>query len=479
MSHSTVGDYLHRAECAGLTWPLPDSLGEARLYDLLFPDQARPQGQPRPLPDWKCVHEQLRQKGVTRELVWREYREDHPDGYGYSRFCELYQAWSGRLRPTMRLDHPAGEVCYVDYAGKPAHYIDLATGEVLDAPVFVAVLGASDMIYAEAQLDVTTRSWIGAHVRAFEFFGGAPRLLVPDNLAVGVTNPCRYEPGVNRAYERFAAHYGVAVLPTRVRKPRDKGKVEQAVLGVERWVLAPLRNERFPSLGNLNAAMRRRLDAYLDRTMKVFGESRRELFDRLERGALTPLPPNPFEVEEWSMARVAPDYHVQVDFHFYSVPHRLIKEKVEIRLTERTVEVFHKVRRVASHCRSMKRGGHTTDPEHMPKAHREYAEWTPERLAAWAAKKGTHVEELVTRVMATRRHPQQGFRAAMGIIRLADMHGAERLDAACQRCLERHSLSYKGVKYVLERGLDQVEPTPEVPAVADGHSNVRGAGYYE
>jgi transposase len=480
IARSTVGDYLARAERCGLSWPVPAELSDSAVRDLLFPDQAREQGVVRPPPDWRAVHSGLKRKGVTLLLLWQEYRQDEPNGYGYSRFCELYRQWSWSLEPRMRFQHKAGERSFVDYAGVNMPYIDPETGEVVEAPVFVSSLGASDYTYVEAQRDASLLNWIGGHVHAFEFYGGCPEIVVPDNLKTGVTRPCWYEPGVNRTYERMAIHYSVAVLPTRVRKPRDKAKVEVNVQGVERWVIAPVRNERPVGLAAANQVLRRQLEQWLDRPMRIIGKSRRELFEEIDRPALRPLPDQPFEMENWKRARVAPDYHVLFDDHHYSVPYRLIREVVEIRATANAIEVFHGNLRVASHRRSFVKGGFTTVPDHMPSHHRHHAEWTPERVAHWAATKGAHVQQLVGRVMASRPHPEQGFRAAMGIIGLEKRYRAERLDAACRYALERSLISYRGVANVLKNGLDRADqPADFADRPTTHHDNVRGSRYYE
>jgi transposase len=479
IARSTVGDYVHRAQGCGLAWPLPEDLTDSALRDLLFPDQARSQGLERRPPEWTKVHAELKRKGVTLLLLWQEYRQGEPCGYGYSRFCELYQRWRGSLEPRMRFAHKAGERCFVDYAGVPVSYVNPDTGEIVEAPVFVATLGASDYTYAEAQPDATLPHWIGGHVRAFAFFGGCPEILVPDNLKTGVTNPCWYEPGVNRTYESMANFYSVAVLPTRVRKPRDKAKVEVSVQGIERWVIAPLRDARLVGLGAANQALRERLGAWLDRPMRALGKSRLELFEAIDKPALRPLPNQPFEMENWKRARVAPDYHVAFDSHHYSVPHRLIGQVIEIRSTAAVIEVMHGNLRVASHRRSFVKGGFTTVPDHMPSHHRQHAKWTPERVVRWAAAKGPHVKELVARVMNSRAHPEQGFRSAMGIISL-ERHGSDRLDSACRFALENNLISYRGVNNVLKNSLDLSDrPASFAERPTPHHKNIRGGQYFE
>lgn len=478
IARSTVGEYLRRAAEAGLSWPLPQELDEDELNRLLFPKPSGSGKRELPLPDWKQVHRELRHKGVTLRLLWLEYRQAHPEGYGYSRFCELYREWAGRLEPTMRLTHHAGDKMFVDYAGQTVPVVDPVTGKTHQAQIFVAVLGASSYTYAEAQWSQELAGWIGGHVRAFNFWDGVPRLLVPDNLKGGVKHPCRYEPDLNPTYHEMAEHYGAAVLPTRVREPRDKAKVETAVQVVERWILARLRHRTFFGLIELNGAIWELLEELNGRTMKHVERSRRELYRELDRPALRPLPSQPYEFAEWKKAKVGLDYHVEFKKHYYSVPHQLMGQEVFVRATGRTVEILHKYRRVASHPRSRQKGGHTTSPEHMPSSHRHYAEWSPERFRRWAEKIGPRTCQLVAAVLGRRRHPEQAYRSCMGILNLGRRYGEDRLEAAADRALESRIFTYKGVKNILDANLDRLRW--EEPAT-DGlkhHAHIRGASYY-
>ncbi|HYO27971.1 MAG TPA: IS21 family transposase, partial [Azonexus sp.] len=386
VSRSTVAEYLRRASVIGLGWPLPADLDDAALDRRLFTPPGFHGGPTQPLPDWSRLHTELRRSGVTLLLLWEEYRADHPDGYGYSRFCAHYGAWRRTVSATMRQTHVAGEKLFVDFAGDTVPVFDVPSGEVRAAHIFVAVLGASNYTFAQARWSEGLADWTGAHVDGFAFFGGVPALVVCDNLKAGVTAACRYEPGINRTYQDLATHYGTTILPARVRKPRDKAKVEVAVLIVERWILARLRHRRFFSLAELNAAIAELLAALNARPMRKIGASRRQLFETIDAPALGALPAEPYEYAEWKKARVAPDYHIELAGHFYSVPSGLIRQTVEARTTETTVEVFHKGKRVAAHVRSSLRNRHTTVPEHMPSAHRRYAEWTPARLTREAAR---------------------------------------------------------------------------------------------
>jgi len=356
------------------------------------------------------IHTELRKKSVTLRLLWVEYREAHPDGYGYSQFCALYREWAQHLKPSLRLSHKGGEKAFVDYAGQTVPIVDPHTGEVQQAQIFIGVLGASNYTYAEAQESQELSNWIAAHVRMFACFGGVPEIVVPDNLKAGVKHPCRYEPDLNPTYQDLAQHYGTAVIPTRVRKPKDKAKAEVGVQVVERWILARLRNRTFFSLADLNQALRELLDELNTRPMKHLGRSRRELFEELDQPALKPLPQQPYEFAMWKKVRVNIDYHVAFDKHYYSVPHTLIHEEVYVRATQSTIEIFFNNRRIASHRRSNSRGRHTTLSEHMPPAHQKYLEWSPERFTRWAQSIGPHTAQVVQALLDSRKHPQQAYR---------------------------------------------------------------------
>ena len=476
---STVRDYLRRAKKAGLSWPLPDQLDDVELERRLFasPGRGRPKKE-RPQPDWAHIHRELRRKSVTLMLLWEEYRAVHPDGYGYSQFCAHYREWNGRLSPTMRQTHAAGERMFVDYAGQTIDFVDGRTGEVIACQLFVAVLGASSYIYAEATLTQSLPDWCASHERTFRFFGGVPAQIVSDNLKAGVTKACFYEPAVNKTYADLAAHYNTVVVPARPHKPRDKAKAEVGVQLAERWIIAKLRNRRFLSLAELSGAIRDCVKSLNACVTKHLGASRKELFEQLDRPALKALPQEPYTYAEWKECRVAPDYHVEIEKHYYSVPHKLVREKVWARITARTVEVFHRGKRVASHIRSSSNRGHTTVDDHMPKAHQRYAGWTPERICAQASAIGPSTAALVGIILRERRHPEQGFRSAIGIIRLAKSHGHERLEAACARALEIGARSYSSVNSILKNNLDRKRPDQPTDGPAIAHANIRGAKYF-
>jgi transposase len=383
---------------------MTDEALERRLY----PPPATKATDQRPQPDWVRVHRELRRPGVTLQLLWEEHRGADATGYGYSRFCELYRTWEGLLSPTMRQAHVAGERLFVDYAGTTLEVIDGATGEVITAQLFVAALGASNQTYAEASWTQGLADWIGSHTRAFAFFGGVPAMVVSDNLKSGITKACFYEPAVNRTYAEMAAHYDTAVLPARPYKPRDKAKVEVAVQVATRWIIAKLRNRRFFSLAKLNAAIAELVTALNNRVTRHLGASRQGLFDELERSALKRLPTEPYVYAEWKQCRAGLDYHVEVERHYYSVPHTLLRETIWARITARTVELFHRGKRVAAHVRSSSDRKHTTVREHMPSSHRRYAEWTPERIQRQADAIGPKTSALVEIILRERAHPSRG-----------------------------------------------------------------------
>jgi len=475
---TTVQDCLLRAKAAGLSWPLPEGMDEEQLERLLYPPPPE-SARRRPRPDWPAIHQELRRKGVTLGLLWQEYRAAHPDGYQYSQFCELYQQWAKTLEPVLRQHYVAGERLFVDYAGQTMPVVDRGTGEVREAQIFVAVLGASNFTYVEATWTQGTPDWIGSHRRCFEFLGGVPALIIPDNVKSGVTSPCFYDPDLNRTYQKLAEHYSTAVLPARVRRPRDKAKAEAGVQGAERWILARLRHRRFFSLAELNEALRELLAEYNRLPFQKLEGCRESLFLALDRPALRALPERPYEYAEWRKARVSIDYHVEVDRHYYSVPYQLLGAPVEVCLSAHTVEILHKGQRVASHLRSFRRGGHTTVLSHMPPHHREYVDWSPERLVRWAQQTGAAAAQVVEQILASRTHPVQGYRACLGVLRLGKHHGPARLEAACGRALALNTLSYKSIESILKHGLEtQPLPTTATPHAPIHHAHIRGAHYY-
>lgn len=477
LARSSVGEYVRRFQAAGLVWPLSAALPDAELEACLFPALPSVPGQRRPLPDWSWVHQELRRKGVTLMLLWQEYKATYPEGLQYSRFCDSYQAWRGQRDLVMRQTHRAGEKLFVDFCGQTAAIVDRQSGEIRPVQVFVAVLGASNYTYAEAVASQGLADWIGAHVRAFAFLQGVPAVVVPDNLASGVNKACRYEPDLNATYAEMAAHYGVAVVPARVRKPRDKAKVEAGVLLVERWILARLRHQLFGSLTALNRAIATLVAELNARPFKKLPGCRRSAFETIDRPALQPLPAVPYEFASWKQAKVHVDYHVEVEGHYYSVPHPLVGKKVDLRYTATTVEVFHRGQRVASHPKIEQRGRHSTVDSHMPPHHR-FARWSPERLRRWAEQSGPATAQLIEAILLARRHPEQGYRSCLGILRLGERFGQPRLEAACERALAINARSYRSVESILTHGLDAQPLTAEEPHPAVTHANLRGPTYF-
>jgi transposase len=478
LSHSTVMSVLHRAEALGLSWPLPVELDDATLEGKLYPPTPG-ESAGRAEPSWEAIYRELHRKGVTLRLLWEEYRRDHPDGYQYSRFCERYRRWAGKLDVVLRQPHRAGEKTFIDWAGLTLSIIAPATGQVQDVYIFVATLGMSNFTYLEGTLSQTQPIWIGAHIHAFEYFGGVSDILVSDSTKTGVTRACRYEPDLNRTYQEMARHYGTVPIPTRPRRPRDNAKAESAVQVVERVVLAPLRDQLFFSLAEVNAALRDGRERLNDMPFQKLPGSRRTQFETLEKPALRPLPPERYELAQWQTVRANIDYHCQVARNFYSVPHQLVHEKIEARLTTGTVELFYKGRRVASHVRLWGIGQYSTDPAHRPLAHQKHLEWTPSRLIEWGHEHGADTGAFVATLLASKPHPEQGYRACLGVMRLGKRYGAARLDAACARALAVDAVSYQSVKSILQTGLDrQALTVPSAQLPLDAHANVRGPAYY-
>jgi transposase len=478
VGRTTLREYLYRARSAGLSWPVPDDLSDGDLERMLFPRAAGGTRGHIPQPDWAYVHAELRRQGVTLSLLWEEYRAVHPGGYGYSRYCELYTRWEGRLSPVMRQRYAAGETLFVDYAGATIDVVCPETGEVRAAQLFVAALGASNYTYVEASWSQKLPDWIASHTRALAFFGGVPGQIVSDNLKAGVTKACFYDPAINRSYADMAAHYDTAVVPARPRRPRDKSKVEAAVLLTERWIVARLRNRRFFGLDELNAAIRELRDRINGKVTRHLGASRRDLYEKIDKPALKPLPREPYVYAEWKQCRAGLDYHVDIGRHYYSVPHQLLRQKLWARITARTVEIFHNGQRVAAHARTSGNRQHSTCREHMPPNHRFRADWTPERIRRQAARIGPHAQAFVEVVMRERRHPEQGFRTCLGVIRLAKSFGRDRLEAACERALLINARSYSSLHSILKNGLDRAPRTRATDEPAITHPNIRGADYF-
>lgn len=478
VSNSTVGEYLRRAQSAGIGWPLND-IGEEELYAKLFPEKPEvPLQCKKKMPDWEKVQNEKRRKGVTLQLLWQEYKAKNPDGYQYTQYCYHYQQWRKKqVEPAFRFAHKGGEQMQVDYAGVKIAISDPQSGEIQKASVFVAILPASNYIYAEAQASENQSNWINGHVRALEYFGGVVKIVVPDNLKTGVTKPNYYEPDINPAYQELAEYYQFAVLPARVRKPRDKGAGENAVQQVERWILAPLRKRQFFSLHEANIAMKEMLEKLNQKPMQSSGKSRREEFEEIDRPNLRPLPVRRYEYAERKTAKVNLDYHIEFEKHLYSVPCTLIHQKVDIRASERMIEVFHHGKSVAVHPRSFQQGRYSTLPEHLPPNHRFMNELNAEQFIQWAKSIGPQTTQLIAAVLKSRTYPEQSYRTCLGILGLSNKYAHALIEQACQSALEARAFSYRAVKQELT--FLQQQEFQSVPETLPGHEYIRGADYYK
>lgn len=481
VSRPAVTDYLRRFAMSGLPWPLPAELADADIDARLFPPKPTLLDTLRSVPDWAQVNHEMRRKGVTLFLLWQEYKQGQPDGFLYSWFCVRYREWLGKLDAVMRQEHLAGEKCFVDYCGHTMPVTDQNTGEIRQAQIFVGVMGASNYTYAEATFSQTLSDWIGSHIRMLEHFGASPEILVPDNLKSGVSKTCRYEPDTNPSYHDFANHYGIAVIPARSRKPRDKAKVESGVLVVERWILACLRNRAFFSLAELNTAIGELLAQLNQRSFKKLAGCRETLFRSVDYPVMRALPVERHVFSEWKKVRMGLDYHIEIDGRYYSAPHTLIGKQLDVNYSEYVVEMLYRGQRVASHARLNGNGRrYATQSGHMPKGHREMAEWTPERIVRWAASVGVHTSKLIDALIKRKQHPQQAFRAAAGIIRLGKRYGNDRVEAACRRACSTNAISYSSVDSILKHRLDEL-PLPQDTQPSSlplFHDNVRGSEYY-
>lgn len=481
LSIGVVSKYVSRAQALGLNWPLPEDLSDQALQSMLQPPKAASVPTSFVEPDFALVHQELKRKGMTLQLLWEEYAQAHPQHYSYSRFTVRYRAWREAQQLTMRQVHHAGDKLFVDYCGPTLSVVNPKTGEIRPVQVFVAVLGASSYTYAEATWTQSLPDWLGSHARAFDFFGGVPKVVVPDNLKSAVTKPCRYEPELNPSYQQLAEHYGIAVVPARPYKPKDKAKAEVGVQVVERWIMMRLRHQTFFCLAAINQAIRLLLDDLNLRPFKQRPGSRASLFASLDQPALRPLPSQPYVYRDIKQARVHLDYHVAYDQHFYSVPYQLVKQTVSIHADQQLITIYHGNKQVAQHPRVFG-GGHSTDPRHMAKAHLKHQEWSPQRFLRWAAEMGEHTTYVVEHQLSARRHPEHGYRACLGLLNLAKRYSEERLERACHRARLAHALSYKHIASMLSKGLDNA-PLPEGDAHSQtelplNHDHVRGPDYY-
>jgi len=484
----TVQLHLGRAKKAGLSWPLPDDLTDQALEQAIYPNQLPTARAGYVEPDYANIHKELTKKGVTKQLLWEEYKQIHGNnGYQYSMFCKRYRDWVNTLKRSMRQVHKAGEKLFIDYCGPTIPIVNVETGEFRQAQIFVATWGASNYTYAQASWTQKKADWIEAHINAFEYFGGVPDILVPDNLKSAITKACRYEPVVNDSYQHMASHYKTVVIPARPRKPKDKSKVENAVLVVERWIIARLRHTTFFSLSQLNQAIRLLLNDLNQRPFKKLPGCRQSQFELLDKPAMRALPNKRYEYVEFKLARINIDYHFEFDKHFYSVPHHLVKHQVEVQATREGVAAFFKGKQVARHARSYAQGAFSTETCHMPEAHRKQQQWTPGRLLNWAKEIGPNVVELVQHMLARKKHPEQAYRSCLGLLNLSRQYDAPRLDQACQRAVKINSPYIRSVKSILKKAMDQLDlPLDEQNTDAHSneetktsdHDNIRGPEYY-
>jgi len=484
VSYGTVSNYIRRAEQAGLGWPLPPDIDERTLGRLLFPSAGSQGHQGFAELDYVSIYQELKSPLVTKFLLWQEYREHHPeDGYSYAQYCHRYLAWQQVQKPSMRQQHKAGEKLFIDYCGPTMDIVNPDTGEVRTAQLFVATWGASNYTYAEATWSQNQADFINAHVRAFEFFKGTPKIVVPDNLKSGVIKTHRYEPDINPAYQQMAEHYQVAIIPARPYRPKDKSKVEGAVLVVERWIMARLRHQTFFTLASLNQAIDLLLADLNDRPFKKLPGSRRSQFEQLDQPLLQPLPKHRYEYQHIKKARVHIDYHIDYEHHYYSVPYTLLKQEVEVHANAQSVVIYHQGARVAIHARSYRKGGHSTLPEHRPKAHQAMAEWSPKRFLGWAASIGSETRAVVEHILQEKRHPEQSYRRILALLSNAKKFSPERLNRACGRALLINSPTRTSVESILKQGLDQsdladAKMAQQTELGLDDHENIRGESYY-
>ena len=483
-SRNTVAEVLRRAKIKGIEWPLPDDLGDLELQDMLFPEKAK--GQNRKIPDCEKMHKELGRRGVTLTLLWEEYcnecRQNGEIPYAFTQFRHHYHRYAQTTKATMHLVHKPGEKMEVDWAGQTASVMDRLTGETTAAYVFVATLPCSGYSYVEAFFSQNQESWTTAHIHAFEYFGGTPRLLIPDNLKTGVEKSNWYSPTINKTYLELAEHYGCAVVPARVRKPKDKPSVEGTVGNISTWIIAALRNQKFFALSDLNEAIAERLQIFNEKPFQKKPGSRWSAFIEDEKEFLQQLPKDRYELALWKTLTCGFNYHISVDSNFYSVPYEYIKHEMDVRVTGMTIEVFYQNHRVCSHPRLYGRQGqYSTIPEHMPEKHKKYTEWNAERFLSWAKSIGPNTKTAITAILSYHKIEQQGYRACMGVLKLGDRHGVQRLESACEKALSyTPNPSYKNIDSILKSGSDKLTAARKAEAkpVDESHSFIRGADYY-
>lgn len=474
ISRCTVQQYIMKFTAAGLSWPL--DLSNDDLERKLFSGNKSKNN--RQAPDYLNLLQEIRKPDATLAVLWEEYKQLHPDGYQYSYFCDLFNAYRGKLNYSMRQEHKAGEKTFIDFGDSPLKIINFQTGTETSTKIFVSVWGASNYMFAKSCLDEKLPTWIKLNINALEYFGCCPRAMVPDNLKSAVSKASRYEPDINPTYAEFAEHYGTVIFPARPYHPKDKSKAENGVKLAKRWILFRLRNEKFYSLNDLNMAIGILLKEFNKRIMKKFQKSRKELFELLDKPHALKLPDSPYDFAEWKKAKVQFNYHVSYDLHNYSVPYTFIHKEVDMKATSTLIEIYCNGQRICSHIRSSKAHGYTTVVEHMPPSHQKYLEWTPDRILQYAEKYGQSVKALVQKIMESRKFPQQAYKSCLGIIRLENKYSADRLNLACQRALEYRAYSYNSVVNILQKGLDKQITLAQANTVVINHENIRGANYY-
>lgn len=476
LSVGAVQKVVAKARVENLDWTTVDAFSEAELNALFYGSTPGGKDSRFAVPDWGDIYMELATPEVTKLLLWEEYKQQHDDNaYSYSQFCALYAEWRKTRKRSMRQIHRAGEKLFVDYAGSTVPIINPDTGEIHPAQIFVAVLGASNYTYAEATWTQGQQDWLMSHVRAFEFFGGVPQVVVPDNLKSAVIKAHRYEPDLNPAYQQLAAHYDVAVVPARSRRPKDKSKAEVGVQVVERWILARLRKISFFTLAELNQMIHSLLQSLNERPFKQLPGNRIQAFERLDRDHLKPLPRVPYEYTDIKTVKVAPDYHVAYEQHYYSVPHHLVGVKLELHASDRLVTCYFQQKSVATHPRK-RYAGHSTNEAHMPSEHLAIAKWSPGYFKQRARRYGSSTEAWMTQQLESRDHVEQAYRSCMGLLSLADRYPVERIEAACKLALQKKLLKLKQVTNVLKSNQDQLVSSEEQLnlQLPQDHENVRG-----
>lgn len=480
ISLGVVQKIAKQAEVRQLSWRAIERLDDTQLANLFYPESDTQASTQFQLPDWVAVHQELKRKGVTKHLLWEEYTQHYPNrSYSYPQYCFLYKEWTKKQRRSMRQVHKAGDKLFVDYAGQTVPIVNGDTGEIKTAQIFVAVLGASNYTYCEATWTQSLPDWLSSHARALTFFGGAPRLIVPDNLKSGVSKPCRYDPDLNPAYQQLAVHYGCAVMPARPYKPQDKSKAEVGVQVIERWILARLRHQTFFSLAELNHCIGGLLEAVNQKPFQQLKGSRQQWFESLDSPALQPLPRHPYQYTDIKTVKVNVDYHIQYDDHLYSVPHHLVGEKLELHAKDQIIELYFKHQRVTSHARHY-RPGTTTTPEHMPVRHEKHHQWNAGRLMNWAQSIGDEVLIWVKVQLSRKDHEQQAYRVCLGLLNLSREYPPTRLDRACAIANQNQLYRLKQVKSILQANQDQLinEADQQRPLLPQSHENIRGPKHF-